>query len=73
MSSRQEKLVGQPEVQFRRPGQSVDVIVRTVVQRRMGEHHVHGAGRGGSGSTGKRAENIRSRGLSRSTANGNRG
>lgn len=53
VSGRQEKRVGQPEVQFRRPGQSVDVFVRAVVQRRVGEHHVHGTGRRGSGPTGK--------------------
>lgn len=53
MSDRQEKFVGQSEIQFRRSGQSVDVAVRVIVQGWLGEHHVHGTGRSGSRSTSK--------------------
>lgn len=48
MPGRQEKRMGQSKIQLRRSGQGVDVSVRAVVQRRLGEHHVHGPGRRGS-------------------------
>lgn len=51
MPGRQEKRMGQPEIQLRRSRQSVDVFVRPVIQRRMGKHHVHGTGRRGSRPT----------------------
>ena len=52
-AERQREPVGEPQVQFRQLGPSAHVTFRTVLQRRLGQHHVSGSGRSRTRSTGK--------------------
>ncbi len=42
---RSSQHVGQPRLQFRRPGTGLDGPLCPLIQRRLGQHHVHWAGR----------------------------